>query len=238
MIPLFEIMHPDCDLYFVFDNSRNYHARRPDGLSANSFNLIDGGKNTPKLRETVYGVGNIRQEMQRQDGVQKGIKTILMERGLWKAGMLLDCKGECLGNDCCARKLLAAQPDFAGEKNWLQTVVEARGHVQVFLPKFHCELNFIEMIWGYTKAALRKRCKYSFEDLKLNLPLQLESVPIAFIRRASRHCYRFMSGYRRGFEGPILDYCVKQYKSHRAIPMCISNAELTSKYEEHIASKK
>ena len=98
--------------------------------------------------------------------------------------------------------------------------------------KSSCELNFTEMIWGYTKAALRKRCKYSFEDLKLNLPLQLESVPIAFIRRASRHCYRFMSGYRRGFEGPILDYCVKQYKSHRAIPMCISNAELTSKYGE------
>ena len=135
-------------------------------------------------------------------------------------------------------KLLAAQPDFAFVKNWLQTVVEASGHVQVFLPKFHCELNFIEMIWGYTKAALRKRCKNSFEDLKLNLPLQLESVPIDFIRRASRHCYRFMSGYRRGFEGPKLDYGVKQYKSRRAIPMCISNAELTSKYKEHIASKK
>ena len=104
--------------------------------------------------------------------------------------------------------------------------------------KSSCELNFTEMIWGYTKAALRKRCKYSFEDLKLNLPLQLESVPIAFIRRASRHCNRFMLGYRRGFEGPKLDYCVKQYKSRRAIPMCISNAELTSKYEEHIASKK
>ena len=35
---------------------------------------------------------------------------------------VLDWKGECIGNDCCARKLLASQSDFAGEKIWVQTV--------------------------------------------------------------------------------------------------------------------
>ena len=57
-----------------------------------------------------------------------------------------------------------------------------------FLPKSHCELNITEMVWGYTKAALRKKRKYSFEEPKVLLPLQLESVPIAFVRRASRNC--------------------------------------------------
>ena len=116
------------------------------------------------------------------------------------------------------------------EVNWLQTEVEKRGHFFHFLPKFHCELNFIEMIWGYTKAALRKKCKYSFEDLKTNLPLQLESVPIAFIRRAARHCFRFLSGYRRGFHGPILDFIMKKYKSHRAIPLHVANADLEASF--------
>jgi hypothetical protein len=168
--------------------------------------------------------------MQHDDGTQKGIRTILMERGLWVNGLKLDCKDNCPKNNCCARVILAAEPDFANEKNWLQTEVEKRGHFFHFLPKFHCELNFIEMIWGYTKAALRKKCKYSFEDLKTNLPLQLESVPIAFIRRAARHCFRFLSGYRRGFHGPILDFIMKKYKSHRAIPLHVANADLEASF--------
>ena len=36
------------------------------------------------------------------------------------------------------------------------------------------------------------------DDLKDNLPLELDSIPIAFDRRAFRHCCRFLSGYRRG----------------------------------------
>jgi hypothetical protein len=27
-----------------------------------------------------------------------------------------------------------------------------------------------------------------------------------------------MSGYREGLEGPLLDYTMKKYRSHRAIP--------------------
>ena len=53
-IPLIEEIHPNCELYFIFDNSKNYHARRQDGLSAGQLNLSDGGKNVPKLRDTIY----------------------------------------------------------------------------------------------------------------------------------------------------------------------------------------
>eukprot|EP01035_Chromulina_nebulosa_P000389 gene389-563_t len=84
--------------------------------------LFDGGKNVPKLRDNNYG-NNIIQRMQLDDGTQKGIRTILMERGLWVNGLLklVDCKDNCPKNNCCARVILAAQPDFASEKNWLQT---------------------------------------------------------------------------------------------------------------------
>ena len=88
------------------------------------------------------------------------------------------------------------------------------------------------MVWGYTKAALRKKCKFSFEDLRANVPLLLDSVPLAFVRRVSRHCSRFLSGYRRGYQGPILDYIMRKYKSHRTIPLTIANADLGREYDE------
>jgi hypothetical protein len=43
------------------------------------------------------------------------------------------------------------QEDFVNEKPMIQHFLEARGHVCIFYPKFHCELNPIEMLWGYGK---------------------------------------------------------------------------------------
>ena len=88
----------------------------------------------------------------------------------------------------------------------------------LFFPKFHCELNFIEMLWGYTKAKLRRMCTFSFSDLKKRLPELLDSIPISFVKRASRHCFRYMDGYRLGLTGPELDYAIRKYKGHRMIP--------------------
>lgn len=52
---------------------------------------------------------------------------------------------------CCMHRVLSLQDDFANEKPMLQEYIEKWGHVCIFLPKFHCELNLIEMLWGYAK---------------------------------------------------------------------------------------
>lgn len=52
---------------------------------------------------------------------------------------------------CCAQKLMSLQKDFFTEKPLLQKVIEEAGHKCYFLPKFHCELNPIEMYWGWVK---------------------------------------------------------------------------------------
>ena len=52
---------------------------------------------------------------------------------------------------CCAYWVLSLQDDFVNEKPSLQHYLEGCGHVCLFLPKFHCELNPIEMLWGYAK---------------------------------------------------------------------------------------
>jgi hypothetical protein len=56
---------------------------------------------------------------------------------------------------CCMRRVLSLQPDFVMEKPLLQVIIEKAGHKCLFLPKFHCELNPIEMVWGQAK-----RCEW------------------------------------------------------------------------------
>ena len=52
---------------------------------------------------------------------------------------------------CCMYKVLSLQDDFVNEKPELLQYLESRGHMCLFLPKFHCELNPIELVWGYAK---------------------------------------------------------------------------------------
>lgn len=72
-------------------------------------------------------------------------------------------------SDCCMQRVLSLQADFCAEKPLLQLVIEKAGHKCLFLPKFHCELNPIEMVWGQMK-----RCMLSFQlpfDVFLRLML-------------------------------------------------------------------
>ena len=76
---------------FTFDNSMTHRARAPDGLDASLLNLSDGGKNTKLTRPEWYmsqnavgSVTRVEQPMQTAAGIQKGLKTILVERdGFW-----------------------------------------------------------------------------------------------------------------------------------------------------------
>jgi len=67
---------------------------------------------------------------------------------------------------CCARHILASQVDFKNQKPLLQEIIEAKGHKVVFYPKFHCELNYIEMYWGAAKRYVRQHCDYTWKGLK------------------------------------------------------------------------
>ena len=40
---------------------------------------------------------------------------------------------------------------------------------------------------------------------------------MALVPRAVDHCFRFMDGYRKGLTGPVLEFAVKKYKSHRRL---------------------
>ena len=54
---------------------------------------------------------------------------------------------------CCMTRLLSNQADFKKQKRFLEEIFERRGHVAIFLPKFHCELNIIGYFWGVRNDA-------------------------------------------------------------------------------------
>ena len=56
-------------------------------------------------------------------------------------------------------------------------------------------------------------------------------MPVAFVRRAFRHCMRFTTGYREGLTGPLLMFAVQKYRSHRAIPAYIIN-EISKEFDD------
>jgi len=80
--------------------------------------------------------------------------------------------------------MLYNEPNFVNVKSLLKIACEARGFRAIFFLKFHCELNFIEQCWGYSKRIYRELPVSSKEaDLKRNVLTALESVPLQSIRR-------------------------------------------------------
>ena len=159
-------------------------------------------------------------------GQPKGIRRVLMERGLWVEGIKKRCvkkKGEpstCKkGKNCCAFRILEAQPDFANEISLLETTIRNLGHECIFYPKFHCEFNFIEFFWAAVKRYTRSHCDYSFAQLETTVRPGLDSVSLQTIRRFCIRSKRWMITYRDGGMGSVeRQFAKKIYRSHHREP--------------------
>jgi hypothetical protein len=166
----------------------------------------------------------IPQKMVLPDGQPKGMKIVLEERGLLRTSLKMKCDtGACNGSNlCCGRSILANQPDFLEQKSLVQETIERMGHRCIFLPKYHCELNFIEFFWGAVKKYLRKHCDYTFEGLRQRIDDALRSVDIMTIRKWEHRTYRWMDAYRGGLDCKdaqveVKKFSTRQYKSHRRV---------------------
>ena len=240
-IPAFEAQFPGCKALFAFDNSRNHLKYADDALRVSEMNLEPGGKNAKRMRNTYvidncYPGGGYIQAMVLPDGRPKGLKIVLTERGLWpnnrqrflaqcsvktKSGKSMKPNPQCLnGGACCARALLAAQPDFRNQKSQIEQAILDAGHDVIFYPAFHCELNFIEYFWGAAKRYTRDNCEYDFESLKRLVPEALAGVPNELIWKYSARTERIMEAYRSGVIYASTEYehlVSRRYASHRLI---------------------
>jgi len=121
-------------------------------------------------------------------GCFKRMAVLLEERGLVKESTLrYECPGfKCKPGmmDCCCRRALYTQPDFVAVESLLETHARVQGFEVLFLPKFHCELNFIEQCWGYAKQEYHEFPPSSKEaDLENNLLAALEMVSLDKMHR-------------------------------------------------------
>ena len=148
----------------------------------------------------------------------KGMKQILTKRGLYRAKLKMQCKKPDCDADathCCAKCILDLQPDFQEQKSLVHETIEAAGHLCIMLPKYHCELNFIEFFWGAMKKYLREHCDYTYSGLQKNIPDAMASIDVLTIWKWEHRMIRWMDAYREGKGTKEAQIQVKKFGSHK-----------------------
>ena len=192
-------------IVFIFDQSSCHKAYAEDALNASRMNVRPGGKQ-PCMRDTVWA-GRVQQLVD-DDGVPKGLKKILEERGINTSRM----KGDDM------RTVISFHDDFRDEKTLVEHFITEKGHKCLFLPKFHCELNPIERVWGQAKAYSRAHTNFTLAGLRTIVNPALDSVSTDLMRKYFRRVLEYEMAYLEGKKArKELETAVKVYKSHRRI---------------------
>ncbi|KZV59374.1 hypothetical protein PENSPDRAFT_695199 [Peniophora sp. CONT] len=152
-LSIFEEAHPGCVALFIFDQSSAHASLGDDALRAFEMNKGDGGKQWQQKDTRIPDTNPYpeyrgwEQKMTLPDGTQKGLERVLTEHGFDVSGMRSKCRPD----------------NFRLQESLLEQKIKARGHLCIFLPKFQCELNPIEMYWGWVKYRYRQIWKTTFE---------------------------------------------------------------------------
>ncbi len=156
-IEIFEEAHPNCVALFVFNQSSAHASLRHDALRAFEMNKSNGGGQRQQ-KDTIIPMNNLcpefygkAQKMTTENGEAKGLQQTLEEPGFNVWGMQAKCRPVCPfeSESCCMAQLLSKQDNFQFQDSLLEHKVKAKGHICMFLPKFHCGLNPIEMVCVY-----------------------------------------------------------------------------------------
>ena len=192
-------------LVFIFDQSSCHKAYAENALNVSRMNVRPGGKQ-PCMRDTVWA--GRAQKLVDDKGVPKGMKQILEERGINTERM----KAEDM------RTVLSFHDDFQSEKTLVDKYISDKGHRCVFLPKFHCELNPIERVWGQAKVHSRAHTNFTLPGLRSIINPALDSVSTDLMRKYFRRVLEYERAYLEGKKaGKELEAAVKVYKSHRRV---------------------
>ena len=130
------------------------------------------------------------------------------------------------------REVMAAQHDFVEEKSRLEHMIESRGHLCFFLPKYHCELNPIELHWGRSKFYVRNNSNGSLKFLRgelifdslsptVSIVGEAGGLPPVLVQQYSRKPREYMKAYWENKDDgcKAVEGARQIFKSHRRIEL-------------------
>ena len=145
------------------------------------------------------------------------------------SGMNEATRVKCTSSTCCTTSILENQSDFKEQCSLVQQTIEELGHFCLFLPKYHCKLNFIEYFWGAVKKYLRDNTDYTFKCLQDNVPKAMASVLLTTIQKWEQRTIWWCEAYRSGkgakeAQIAVKKFSSKQFKSHRRVTEAYATA--------------
>ena len=202
-------------LVFIFDQSNCHRAYAENALNVSRMNVRPGGRQ-PCMRDTV--LAGCVQKMVYDDGTPKGMKAILEERGINTSRM----KGDNMW------VVLSFHDDFASEKTMVEHFIVEKSHKCLFLPKFHCELNPIERVWGQAKVYSRAHTNFTLVGLRSIVNPAVDSVSTDLMRKYFRRVLEYEKAYLEGEKaGKELETAVKVYIQYASKKKVTSRARIS-----------
>jgi len=125
-------------------------------IPINSIIIMDNASYHNALEENSFPVSNSSKEKLRK---WLDDKEIPWGQDLLKAELYALCR------------LHEPKPEYKIDK-----IAEAAGHTILRTPQYHPELQPIEMCWGIVKNYMAKRCDFTLQKLRSNLPLAFSQV--------------------------------------------------------------
>jgi hypothetical protein len=124
-----------------------------------------------------------------------------------------------INQGCCWRNILRHQPDFLAERPKIVKILEGAGHEVMFLPKFHCELNPIELVWSMIKTQFRKGGgRSSIAGAREALARAMDKPTFEQIRACFGHCWKYHDAYEVGIDPTQAANAIRVAKTHTRIP--------------------
>lgn len=210
-LPVMEERFPGKKLVFIFDNAPSHRKKAENALNVSEMNVNPGGKQ-PIIRSTTWNnnVQHMAFRSGRLKGVPKGMKQVLTERRLLHPGKMvkkdyMNVLGEC--------------KDFKEEKSILEDWVGKKNHTFLFLPRFYCELNPIELTWCWLKQKLRADPPQKLKSMRKSVDNLLANIPSGLPHKWCNHVNKWRAAYQSNTSGPdasaMMAAIKKKQRSHR-----------------------